>query len=320
MFGVLMKNNKNKNNKKNYSLIEKVFGFIELARPIEWSKPLLNMSVAGIMAFYFYSQPLDFWLIVKAFFSVAFLWSGLYALNDFTDWKIDALHKIKKARAIPSGRVTPNQGLIFSLLLVLSAFVIGSFNSVLVLCLGAMTINQLLYTMKPFRLKSRKVFDMISGSLVNPFFRYFSLLVVLVPLGMILSSTPLLPILFVCFVQFSGYSLYRLASKTHDSKTKMKSTAALIPESIVKLFSYSGLFIGGIAYLGMFANNFLNISFLGTIPLKFGIPIVFVALSAPLFKNALLNPTKMDMKFSYRLTYAATVFVALSNFVILFLF
>ena len=80
-----------------YSSKEKVFGLIELGRPLEWSKTLLNMFLAAMMAFYVFGiRPLDLGIFVIGFISVAFLWSALYALNDYTDRFIDAQHRVKK--------------------------------------------------------------------------------------------------------------------------------------------------------------------------------------------------------------------------------
>ena len=210
---------------KNYSLIEKIFGFIELGRPIEWSKSLLNMGLGALMAMYIYGAGVNLVTFIQGFFSVAFLWSGLYALNDRTDWKIDLVHDVKKKRPIPSGKVTPSQGLTFALILILVSYLIAfSMNNVLLVgCLTIMLINQLLYTMKPFRFKSRKVLDVISGSMINPIFRFTSGLVLFVSATQLVNNfVPILPYIFVIGVQFGGYSLYRLFSKKHDKKLKMK--------------------------------------------------------------------------------------------------
>jgi protoheme IX farnesyltransferase len=247
---------KNSGSKK-YSALDKVLGFIELGRPIEWSKPLLNMLLAMLIAFYVYQVPVSLGVLFVGFFSVAFLWSGLYALNDYTDWKIDLIHSVKKNRPIPSGKVSPKQGLIFSIGLVLASFSIAFLlnNIFLGICLFAMLINQLLYTMKPFRLKSVKGLDLVSGSMVNPFFRYFSGLALFVPISILTSQAlPILPIIFVVGIQFSGYSLYRLFSKKHDLATKMKSSVALMSEKTIKLLSYSAIVLAVGSYFMLFVN------------------------------------------------------------------
>jgi len=285
------------------------------------------MTLAMLIVFYTYQGVINPIIFVEGFFSVALLWSGLYALNDWTDWKIDQIHEIKNKRPIPSGKVTPNQGLIYSISLILISLLIAFFidSPMLVVCLIAMIVNQLLYTTKPFRLKSRKYFDVISGSMVNPFFRYFSGIVLFIPLSALASMIPpILPILFVVGIQFSGYSLYRLFSKKHDEKVKMKSSVALMSEQKVKLFSYGAMGIAGLSYLGLLINGAtLQLFWLGFIPIQFAWAIVAVVLQfllTPSLVNAVLNPGKADMKSSYRMTYFLTIMFIIANLIILFFF
>ena len=308
---------------KKWSLSERIAGFVELGRPMEWSKSLLNMMIALLMAFYVYSAGINLWIFAAGFFAVAFLWSGLYALNDYTDWKIDLIHPVKKNRPIPSGKVTPNQGFAYSIILILISFLIafGLNNFMLIVCLFAMVANQYLYTMKPFRFKSRKGLDMISGSMVNPLFRYLSGLVLFVPPAALFSQvTPILPLLFVIGIQFSGYSLYRLFSKGHDMQVKMKSTVALVPEKRVKLLSYLVILIAVFSYMSMFLNFFTQkIEWLGFLPGQYLYPIVIALLFLPFMKEAILDPIKANIKSQYRIVYIMTMIFIFGNFAVFLL-
>lgn len=310
--------------KKNWGFVEKVYGLVELGRPIEWSKPLLNMTLAAFMAYFVYSSSINPFLFLIGFFSVAFLWSGLYALNDFTDWKIDLLHPIKKNRPIPSGKVSPLQGKWFSIILIALALAIPFLlnNFLLLICLLCMTLNQILYTTKPFRLKSRKYFDLISGSMINPIFRYLSGLVLFVSFFRLTNSPfPILPIIFVVGLQFSGYSLYRSFSTGHDKKINMKSSVALLTEGKIKALSYSALGLGALAYLFILINGFsFKEKWLGFLPTQFAWAIIAALLVLPLLKDALLNPKKADMKLSYRATYLASLLFIAANWIIFIFF
>lgn len=310
-----------------YSTKEKIFGLIELGRPIEWSKTLLNMFLAALMAFYVYNSPLEISLFISGFFAVAFLWSGLYALNDYTDWRIDKLHETKKNRPIPSGKVTPKQGFFFSIILIIISFLIAIFleNFLLVICLMIMLTNQLLYTTKPFRLKSRKIFDVISGSMINPIFRYLSGLVLFVSLYRLINIPfPILPILFVVGIQFGGYSLYRLFSKKHDKKVKMKSSVAMLPEHVIKIISYSVMAIGILSYIGLLLNGAtLKLKILGFLPIQFiiaALVVVIFMLFIPELRNAILNPKNANMKKSYRTLYLMNIAFIAGNAIIFLLF
>jgi len=317
---------------KKFTLKEKLLGLAELGRPIEWSKTLLNMTLAALMVYYIY-LPLDvsiissfnMFIFIAGFICVAFLWSSLYALNDYTDWRIDAKHERKKFRPIPCGKVTPKKGLAFSLILLVISFAIAFAlgNMFLVLCLVIMLTNQLLYTTKPWRLKSRKYFDIISGSMINPFFRYFSGIVLFVP-AIIISTTPfpIFPILFVVGIQFSGYTLYRLFSKGHDEKLKMKSTVASFNEKHVKGVAYGVMGIAILSYFGLLVNGFFKIHFLGFLPVQYFGAIIIVAivvLGVPSLRNAIINPQKADLKNSYRILYGMNVAFILGNAIIFFL-
>jgi 4-hydroxybenzoate polyprenyltransferase len=307
-----------------WSLAEKIIGFGELGRPAEWSKPLMNMTLAAFIAFYIYNSVVDPILFIQGFFSVAFLWSGLYALNDFTDWKIDAIHEVKKDRPIPSGKVSPKQGLFFSVVLIILSFSIAFVidNFMLILCLGFMMLNQFLYTMKPYRFKSRKGLDMISGSMINPIFRYLSGLVLFVSFYRLTSNPfPILPILFVAGLQFSGYSLYRSFSTHHDKKVKMQSTVALLSEEKVKAMSYSAMAVGAFAYILLLVNGAtIQEQWLGYIPPQYAFAIIGVILLVPLLKDSILNPSKADMRKSYTITYIMTFAFIILNWLIFIFF
>lgn len=316
------------NLKKNeFTLKEKLLGLAELGRPIEWSKSLLNMFLAVLIAYYVYNSFFELSIFIAGFFSVAFLWSGLYALNDFTDYQIDALHATKKNRPIPSGKVTPKQGLIFSLALIFTSFSIALLlnNFLLVLCLLIMLTNQLLYTTNPYRLKSRKIFDVISGSMINPLFRYLSGLVLFVSFYRLTTMPfPILPVLFVIGIQFGGYSLYRLFSKSHDKKVKMKSSVALLPEKLIKIMSYSVIGIAIISYLGLMINgSTLQLKILGFLPLQYlaaTIIIIIFMLLLPDIRKAIMDPKNANMKNSYRTLYAMNIIFIIANAIIFFLF
>ncbi len=309
---------------KGFSLKEKLFGLAELGRPIEWSKSLMNMVLATMIAITMFYALFDITIFALGFASVALLWAGLYALNDYTDWRIDARHEVKKRRPIPSGKVLPFQALLFSLVLILISvgisFVLGNF--LLLLCLLAMITNQLLYTYEPYRLKSRKFFDLVSGSMVNPFFRYLSGFVLFVPASAINRvSFPLLPVLFVVGVQFGGYTLYRLASKKNDVKEKMRSTIAMLSVKQIKTLTYSVITIAIASYLLLFLNFLtLRIFWLGYLPLKFLWAIVPVIIFLPMLWNSIKNPLKMNMKKSYKATYYMTIAFLIANLVIVWFF
>jgi len=269
-----------------------LLAFVELARPLEWSKTFGNMVIAAIIASGF--SGFDWLVFLAGFLAVGpFLWGGLYALNDWTDGGKDKKHSHKKLRPIPSGRVSPKGGLLFSLSLILIAFAIAfALNNFLFLVfLLAMLLNQLLYTMKPFELKKKPFFDLVSGSLVNPFFRFYS--------GWVLVqqnfSAPIEIIGFILGVQFGGFVLYRMSSKEHEKEMEYKSSVVLFGEKNLKIVSYAALAFGGFSYI------YASLS--GVLPLKFVWLVLLSLLALPLYWTAITKPQAIDMGFMYKLIY-----------------
>lgn len=278
-----------------YSLLEILIGLLKLLRPPEWTKSLGNMLIAYIAATGFTAN-LDWGLLFWGFLAVGpLLWGGLYTLNDVVDFEKDQKHDVKKNRPIPSGLVSPNTGFILSMVTIIASFAIGFFiiqKPLFILCLAAMLLNQLLYTLKPFELKKKLFMDFVSGSLINPFFRFYS--------GWFLVmgafNAPLELVVFVIAIQFGGYSLYRLASKKHEEELKYKSSVVVFGEKKIRTAAYIAIILGGAAYF--FA------TFSGVLPFKYFFLGAASLVAFPLYVSALQNPQEMNMRFVYNLIYA----------------
>ncbi len=284
------------------------YGLLQLMRPLEWSKSFGNMAIAAVTVGLFLHIGLDPIRFIWGFASVALLWSGLYALNDYTDRKADAMHPVKKLRAIPSGKVSANASLVFSILLVFISLSISWFidcAGLFTICILAMLANQLMYTMPPFNLKKRPVVDLISGSLVNPIFRFYAGWVLFVPAF----NAPLSLLLFILGVQFGGFGLYRMSSKVHEKKIGLKSSVVLFGEKNMKRLAYASLAIGALSYV------YTCLTVLPTIYLFLGIAMI---LALPLYKTALKDPQKIDMGKMYWVTYAQYL-VFIAGFIVIYL-
>lgn len=286
-------------------------GLIHLARPAEWTKSFGNMVLAVITAYYAVSIQPSLYLFLLGFFSVAFLWSSLYTLNDYTDFEADKLHPVKRARPIPSGKVSPKIALAFSMLLLFLSFLLGSLiNLYFVFALTAMLVNQVLYTLEPFSFKKKKVLDLISGSLVNPYFRFYAGWFIFMPAF----NAPLLMVLFVVLLQFGGYTLYRLTSKQHEINLGYKSSVVAYDEKFLKNLCYIAIAIGCLSFVLMPLNSFLNMlpKLLGFLPLKFASLIFLSLIFAPFYSQVLTEPTKANIKKLYKLVYLHyLIFIAL---------
>ncbi|MCX8190004.1 MAG: UbiA family prenyltransferase [Candidatus Diapherotrites archaeon] len=290
-------------------------GLIELMRPLEWSKSLGNMIVAIVFAGFLYNISFDFILFAKGAIALFFFWSGLYALNDYTDRHDDASHPFKKHRPIPSGKVSANFALLFSILLIVAAFAIAiTINNLLAICLSAMLINHLLYTMRPFEFKRRAFVDLISGSLINPLFRFYSGWVLFVPN----LSAPLLPLIMITSFQFGGYGIYRMMSASFEEQKGYKSTIVLFGPKIKKLF-YASIVVGGITYFLACFNSVIGIKELGFLPMRYLWLVICSLPLLPLYRPVLKKPDNVKTEKSHKRIYLLLYLHTFAFFIAFFL-
>ena len=300
-------------------LKESALALLQLMRPAEWSKSLGNMVLATIVASYvLYARP-ELITFLLGFVSVALLWSGLYTLNDYTDWQKDAMHAVKKRRPIPSGRVKPGEAFWFAFLLIAASLILASqagLGKLFVICLFIMLANQLLYTLKPWNLKKRPILDLISGSMVNPIFRYYAAWVLFVPAF----NSPVLPLIFIVGLQLGGYGLYRMSGKSFEKKQSYTSSVVLFGEKNLRAIYYTALTISGLSFIVLCANSILKISpvLLGFLPVEFLALALIMLFALPFYKTALKQPEKMNMRKMYWLVYAQNL-VFIAGMVVLYL-
>ena len=304
---------------------EKIKAILTLLRPPEWSKSFGNMVIAWTVAMYLSAGAIDLSLTSILNFLIAFiavgplLWGGLYTLNDWTDIDKDKAHPVKRKRPLPSGILSANTGLAIALIAIILSFAIGYFvvnNTLFLLCLGIMLINQLLYTIPPIKLKEKPVLDLISGSLVNPAFRFFSGWVLIMPHF----NAPILFLLFILGMQFGGYTLYRLTGKKVEKQLQYKSSVTVFGAKIVRIVSLAAIAIGALSFvlITLTETFFPALMVFGHLPLHFLFYGLVMLLPLPLYKKALKDPEQADIQKMYALIYTHyTIFIL--GFILMFL-
>src|SRR3989344_6161843 len=265
---------------------------LQLMRPLEWIKTFGNMVFGALLATAF--LPFDWTNFLLAFVAAGpLLWGGLYTINDITDVEKDRLHPMKKNRPLPSGRISKNFAKVFAAALIIASFGIGLYinNIFFVLCLLAMAVNQFLYTLPPFELKKKPVLDLISGSAVNPFFRFFA--------GWVLFAgnlnAPLLVVYFLVAVNFGGFFLYRISSKKIEQELEYRSSAVMFSEKTLKGISYFFIATAILAFVVAIIT--------GIFPQSYWLLVIGSLLMLPLYWKSITKPKEMDVKFTYRLMY-----------------
>ena len=282
-----------------------LLGLIRLMRPKEWTKTFTNMLLGAVLA----TMPVffDWKLFLWAFlFAGPLFWGGAYMLNDWTDREKDKLHAQKKLRPIPSGQVSANTALFAAISLIVIALV-GAYTIDLLLfaVLLIMLINHLLYTLPPIRLKERHIFDLISGSMVNPEFRFFAGWVIFAHSF----NAPIWIILMLIGMQVAGYNLYRASGRHVETKLGYKSSAARFSDRQVKVISYTAAAIAGLSYVWACT--------IGPLGPKFFIPAVgaglaFLPLAGTIKKPHTITEDRKQYRKAYHLTFlGAFIFAVL---------
>ena len=108
--------------KKNYSLPDRLFGFLTLVPPIFLFLTPLNAASAAVLSIQGY-PPWD--KCILGFLAVAFAGGGVVTLNNYIDRNRDKT--IWPERSIPSGRVKAINALLFAILLFICALLLSWF-------------------------------------------------------------------------------------------------------------------------------------------------------------------------------------------------
>lgn len=286
-----------------------IIGLVRLTRPIEWSKTFLNMifgavfALSGLGIVSVISGLPNLLLFLWGFIITGpLLWGGQYMLNDWTDREKDKLHPTKKNRAIPDGAVPAKIALFFSLLLILGALALSAtvnlfFFAVLLL----MFANQSLYTLPPFRLKERKIVDLISGSVVNPLFRFLAGWSLFSPALSLenLASVPWIIVAMFVLMQFGGYTLYRMSGRKTEEKLGYKSSVVAIKRKKVLSLAYSSLALG----ITLFAVSCI----IGPLKPHFLALLLLAVPLAPFIFRSARNPEEVNIEKAYYVLYAPAV-------------
>ncbi len=277
-------------------VFKRLFALFSLTRPLEWSKQFANMAIGYFTALFLASAiaKFDLALFASAFIIIGPLfWGGLYVLNDWTDWKKDQKHAAKKELAIAAGKIKPSIALAFGIFLLLLSFAFAFMlnNALLLASMAIMLLNQWLYTMEPFYLKRRFFFDMLSGSLVNPIFRFLS------GWALVTQSIALIPssiVVFVITIQYVFYSLFRLSSRKLEKELGFKSSVVIFSEKTIIATALLAFFIAIISYA------FACTTILGE---KFLVPLLLSGALLPQYAKAMEHPEHIQFKKMKKIVY-----------------
>lgn len=238
------------------------------ARPTTWIRIFAEMLFGfSFAAGYDVSK---FFMLFLGFISVGpLLWSAAYILNDITDIKYDLQHASRKKRPIAQGIfIVPLATRAVLILTLLAIFFSSLVNSFFVVGVILLIISQVLYTLKPFRLKEVYFFDLFLNGL-NGGIRFV--------LGFIaggghLDQLPYLFLIFAIFLKVILFIGHRLQNRQLELKNNIQSSITVLSLLQVKILLAILMLLMGFLYVVSLWYYLLN--FMLLIPV--GIAIIFL--------------------------------------------
>ncbi|MCU0239510.1 MAG: heme o synthase [Pyrinomonadaceae bacterium] len=103
---------------KSISIREKSLAYLELTKP----RIALMLVLTSAAGFYLgIKQTFDLWLFINSMLGITLLAFGVATLNQYIERNLDVLMDRTQNRPLPSAKVSPNEALIFGILLCLAA-------------------------------------------------------------------------------------------------------------------------------------------------------------------------------------------------------
>ena len=256
---------------------------------IGWASKTLNMFLLALSYAYFsgliIKNPYE---VLGGLILVCLLWGGLYSLNDYTDIESDRENPEKQDRAFIQEKVDEKSVLSFIVILIIIVFIISLifYSLIFTLILGLMLLNQILYTLPPFRLKNT-ILAPFTSTATNSVLRTASCCVLLGNLFLV----PLPVYFFIYFAGMGTYSLY---------KNK-------------KIFSQIIVILGVITLGYIFYNGDMNL-------IQFGVAILPSLIAAiPLYLSLFISKDKLMHLSDVIYHQVALVFFTITIFYLLFI-
>ena len=243
----------------------KLKDFIALARPSTWFVTVFTLTVGAMFAVF--GTVISIEMVLKflflCFVFAHFIAGGLYVLNDVNDRKMDRQNPEKADRPIASGRITPVQGLVFSLILLsIGCFLALQISFIHFVFALALIFLQIIYSVPPVRLKESSIDLLFSGPL-NHMIRFAAAWILFKPA----IQMPIFLITSLFILYSVSYLYYKLIDKEITPKKSVARNKNI--QIYLDLAIVSGILL-------MFVSAMLNeISFLFVIVPVF-ISLIFI--------------------------------------------
>src|SRR3989338_9777976 len=276
---------------------------IRSCRPLLWLKTLWVMLLASYL-FFNKLPPIKEFLIGFVILG-PLMWSGLYILNDLSDISVDKYHNEKRNRPIISGKLGKKVALTVSLFLISISLILSSLINIFFFFAVLLTlINQLTYTLKPFRFKESANWDFISCGMLGQILRFLA--------GWFLFTTsfniPILGLIFVTLTKTSGFLFYRLHHYDLEKKLKYKSSVTTYNKDRIKISAFSLMFIAIASFfLMLFNDKFFKMENIGSLPYNLIYLTPIVLLIAPFYLKVIKNPNLYTNSYIRHVSYVLLI-------------
>lgn len=206
-----------------------LYKIIISSRPNTWLRIWGEMIIGAALASY---PQFNFGKFLLAFIAASpLLWSAAYMLNDYTDINLDKMHPLRRNRPIANSGIDKPKVRTIIVIFFLASLLLGlSVNLKVFILLLCLFISQVLYTVKPVRLKERKFFDIAINS-TNSALRFI--------LGWfsqsIIHHFYIAPMLFFVLIKTVFFIGHRMQNKELEEQNHIKSTVGVLTMSQLKI-------------------------------------------------------------------------------------
>lgn len=253
------------------TLWEKIKAVIDLARPMSSTKNLAIVLLVMILTENFQIIP-----AAKIFLAMSLVCSAMYALNSWSDKKIDK-YNANKNNLADSAEKFSKTSLITLIIILLSfgLFIGQSFPWQTNAALAAIFVTAYFYSFPPFRFKEKIYLDVIFGAVLT-----FALRFIAAWYALGNTPPPLFAIALAAIIKTGNYLSYKLLDLSALQTLKIKNTITHFSRKQIYFFSVFCQTISLVIVTLMTLNDKLKLPYLGTLPrpIIYLIPLVILAM------------------------------------------
>ncbi len=268
--------------------MEFLINFFRLTRPLSNVKNIVLL----LLAFYFSKSEFNLQLFFWSLASLSLVCSAFYVYNTMSDFDLDKNNENKKhyLKAIDYFGEKKSFAIFITFLIV--GLFIGYFISFyFFIFLLFLALTDFLYSSKYTRFKERFILDVLFGASLTFLFRFLAF-------WFVFSSyfPPLLVLSGLVFGKSAGYLLYKSLDYPYLLNKNIKNSVTILSKKTKIIFSVSLWVVAFISFILLCFNSYFKIEFLGVLPPRFLLLIVFAIIPLVVLYLSFLNIIKIEVR------------------------